>query len=348
MRANKHLTPVYIVYVDGRRLDLEHEGAVRSVTVKDCLNGISVFSIVFDTGAVKIQDKKLISVGSDVSIHLGYKDDVGEVFSGGVAAFRTILSDSSAERLDVSGCNALYNLYHTSTYRSFEGKAPSEVIKGILDAYSIKAEVDDFGTPKPFQSEENLTDYEYLIAQAEAYGKQVYATGNTVYIKDEVTVRSDEVIYEWGKSLISFEGAQDTGGLVKGVDYVGWDNLKDEAFVGNAELSDLPVKIGGGRSWLEAGKSRGMSVEARVDLTSTASEEARQLALGRLQNNSYKFGYARGKGEGNYKLRPGMRVMIKMVGEHFEGEYMAQTVTHRFSRNSGYAVEFTLKRNMYS
>jgi phage protein D len=39
-------------------------------------------------------------------------------------------------------------------------------------------------------------------------------------------------------------------------------------------------------------------------------------------------------------------INIKIVGEDFEGEYMANTVTHCFDRKSGYITEFALKRNM--
>jgi phage protein D len=83
-----------------------------------------------------------------------------------------------------------------------------------------------------------------------------------------------------------------------------------------------------------------------VSLNSEDSDEAKQLALGMLQSNSYKFMRADGAGEGNYKLRPGARVTIKMVGEPYEGEYMAETVTHHFDHQSGYTAEFTLKRNL--
>jgi hypothetical protein len=38
------------------------------------------------------------------------------------------------------------------------------------------------------------------------------------------------------------------------------------------------------------------------------------MAMGRLQRNSYKYGYAEGEGAGNYKLRAGMRVTVKMAG----------------------------------
>jgi len=41
--SNKHLTPVWIVYVEGKRLDTDHEGALERITVDDCLNTESLF-----------------------------------------------------------------------------------------------------------------------------------------------------------------------------------------------------------------------------------------------------------------------------------------------------------------
>ena len=349
MRANRNLTPVWIVYSDERRLDVGHEGALRSITVDDCLNGIATFTLIFDTAEVKVRDAGLISHGSKLSIHLGYKDDVQEVFCGEVMFFRGRFSENGVEQVEVRGSNLLYMLHNASRFRSFEGKSPSDVIRGILQAYSLKAEVEDFGVAREFQVEENTSDYEYLMKQSRTYGKQVYADGATVYVKNEVSVRTDEVIYEWGKTLVSFDVTENTSGLITGVDYTGWDKHNEEFFTGKAELSDLPVKIGGLKYWNETAKGGADDfVDSRVNLGGKDIEEAKQLALGMLQNNSYRFMRARGEGEGNYKLRPGVRVTVKMVGETYEGEYMAETVSHRFDYRSGYRVEFNLKRNMHS
>ncbi|MDR0320560.1 MAG: hypothetical protein LBI28_03585 [Treponema sp.] len=78
MSESKHLTPVWIIYADGRRLDTEYEGALRSITVTDKLNGASEFSIIFDTTEVKVREIGLLSFGSEMLIHMGYKDDIIE------------------------------------------------------------------------------------------------------------------------------------------------------------------------------------------------------------------------------------------------------------------------------
>ncbi|MDR0312965.1 MAG: hypothetical protein LBI14_05150 [Treponema sp.] len=347
MSENKNLTPVWIIYADGRRLDAEHEGALRSITVTDRLNGISEFSAIFDTNDVKVLEKGLISLESEISIHMGYKDDAEEVFSGEVLTIKGIFSESVGEQAEVSGSNVLHRLNHATHTRSFEEKTPSDILKGLIDGYSLKAEIDEFGAVGEFQSEESQTDYEYLMELAETYGKQVYACGTTIHVKDEITVRDDEIVYEWGKGLVRLEAAQDIRRLISGVDYAGWDHLKNESFAGKAELKDMGVKVGGAKSWADKAKSGdGQYADFRADLNCKDGDGAAQLALGILQNNSYAFGNAKGRGEGNYRLRPGMRVTVKTAGEAFEGEYVAEAVTHRFSRSGGYTTEFLLKRNM--
>ena len=345
MSDNKHLTPVFIVYVDGRRLDTEHEGALKTIIISDRLNKVSEFTLVFDTGEVKIKEKGMIALESEVSIHLGYKDDVEEVFSGEVTGFHGRFPENGSEQLEVTGSSALQKLGHAYNYRSYEGKKPSEIIKGMLESYSLKVETDDFGEPCEFRSEEKSSDLKYLMNTASMYGKQVYADGTTVYVKDEIAVRSDEIILEWGKSLIRFDAYQDIKNLVTEIDFVGWDQLKNESFTGKGTLSDLPVKVGGGTDWTGVSKG-GKYASCNINLNMHDSEEAKQLAIGQLQNNSYLFSYASGKCEGNYKMRPGMRVKIKMTGESFEGEYIADSVEHKFDRRSGYITEFNLKRNM--
>lgn len=347
MSENNHLTPLCIIYADGKRLDADHEGALRRITVTDRLNGISTAAVLFSTVETKVRDLGLIALESTFSIHLGYKDDLGAVFQGEVTGFRETLPPNGAEELEVSGCNVLHKLSHASRFHNFEGKTPSEVISGILDGYSLQAEAEDFGANQDFSSEKSQTDLEYLLLTALSYGKQVYADGSTVYIKNETAVRSDEIIYEWGKTLIHFEGTQNILQLNSAVDFIGWDHLKGESFAGCAELSDIPVKIGGSNDWTKISKGgNGKYREIYINSQLKDMEEANALASGILQQNSFAFCHAEGRGEGNYKLRPGMRVTIKMTGETFAGEYMADTVTHSFDSCNGYTTSFTLKRNM--
>jgi phage protein D len=347
MADNKHLTPVQIIYADGKRIDNEHEGALRKIIIKDVLNGISSFSILFDTSETKLADKGHISLEGQISICLGYKDDVEEVFSGEVLEMKTILPEYGTEQLEVSGCNVLHKLNHGEHSSHFEKKKPSDIIKGIIESYSLKADVDDFGTSVEFSSQDGYSDYDYLIDTANLYGKEVYANKNTIYVANTISVRTDEIILEWGKNLISFEGSLNIKHLLSACDYVGFDPLKNKSFSSGATLSDLPLKIGGSKNWTKV--SRGGSEKYATclsDLRLNDANEAKLRAQELLLKNSFQFSSALGKTEGNYKIRPGMRANLKMVGEKFEGEYIVDQVIHRFDCNNAYTTSVSLKRNM--
>ncbi len=170
MNQTRHLTPACIIYVDGKRLDVAHEGMLRQIVINDKLNGLSSFSILFDTSETRIADKGLLSLESKLSIHLGYKDDAEEVFTGEVLSMKAKQSEYGTEQLEVSGCNVLHKLSCGEQFQSFKNKTPSEIIKGVIDMYSLKAEVDDFGASREFTSEDGCSDYEYLMRTAALYG----------------------------------------------------------------------------------------------------------------------------------------------------------------------------------
>ena len=344
---NKTLTPVWIVYVDGKRLDTKHEGALKKIVVSDRLNGVGTFSLLFDVSAEKLLELGTFSLESQISIHLGYKDDVEEVFDGEITAFAGRFEEFGHEMVEVRGCNALYKLKHGKHYVSYENKTCSDVIKDIIENYSLTAEIDSFGASQLFASFEDNTDYDFVLKAAQRYGKDIYAYGSKVYVKDSIEVRSDEVIFEWGKSLISFYPVQDISELFSDCNSAGWDNMKCEGFAGNATVSDVTKKVGGSDDFTSCSKGgNGKWVNNIVDETLFDEEDAKNVALGSLQHNSYKFMTARGKAEGTYKLLPGMTVSIKYVGDTFSGDYITDSVTHEFNNVNGFTTSFTLKRNM--
>jgi phage protein D len=211
----------------------------------------------------------------------------------------------------------------------------------------LQPEIKDFGAAPYFTCLEGQTDFDSILQLAVAYGKSVFADGKTVYVADEISVRNDEVIFEWGKSLISFESEQSIRGLVSDYSCVGWDDAVNESFIGKSALSDLPVKVGGSNDWTKISKGGGGKFSALdSEPHYKDADDAKQYAGGKLLKNSMNFFNASGKAEGNCRLRPGMRVTIKAVGEAFEGEYLADRVRHCFDGRNGYTVEFTLKRNM--
>ena len=347
MGENKHLTPVWIVYVDGKRLDTDHEGALERIVIDDKLNGVGTGVLEFDSSMIKIRDSGTFSLESYVSVHLGYKDDCEQVFAGEVTEFKGDFSEYGHERVKVVCKNCLHKLQNALQSLSFEAKSPVAVLKERLGVYGLKGEIEDFGAVRNYFVESGLSDYEYLLQTARKYGKTVYGYDDTVYIKDEVTVSDEEVILEWGKSLISFRCSENLKGQLSSCTFVGWDENNCEGITGSAGLSDIPVKVGGDSSWED--NSKGASGTWKAVFTADDvydNEDAKNRAIGYLQNISMEYQTGVGKCEGNRHIFPGMRVTIKYVGEHFSGEYIAERVVHEVSVNGPFTTEVYVKRNM--
>ena len=89
--AIKNLVPIWIVYVDGKRLDVQYEGMLEKIVINDKLNGVGTFELYFNATGNDLLDSETFSLTSHVSIHLGYKDDAEKVFDGEVTSFEESL-----------------------------------------------------------------------------------------------------------------------------------------------------------------------------------------------------------------------------------------------------------------
>jgi hypothetical protein len=159
--------------------------------------------------------------------------------------------------------------------------------------------------------------------------------------------RTDEIIYEWGKSLIHFNADETIRSQVSGSTLIGWDTRKNKGFSGKKTIADVEQKTGGTKDWTKISNGgNGKWNTFDLDYSLIDQKDAEEQAQSRLRESSYEYIRAEGSGEGNNKLLAGMPVMLKMVGAAYTGEYIAENVTHEFSLEEGYITGFGLKRNM--
>ena len=129
--------------------------------------------------------------------------------------------------------------------------------------------------------------------------------------------------------------------------FVGWDIKKCEAITGTSTLSDISLKVGGSKTWEKNSKGAdGVWESTIIENDLFDNEDAKNRAKGYLQNLSMTYQTGECKGEGNYRIHPGMRVSVKYVGDYYSGEYIANHVIHEFSVYGGFTTTVYVKRNM--
>ena len=178
------------------------------------------------------------------------------------------------------------------------------------------------------------------------YGKSVYCHGNTVHVKTEITPTDDDVVLEWGKTIISARTRTDLDAQLSAVTATGWNMRKCSGFTATATMKDVPLKIGGEYCWEDNAKGYDPHKVWQLSSSSfTDGKDAMEVARSVLLGRSLQFQSCEAKTEGNCRIRPGNRLTVKYLGRHSDGEYLVYSVEHDFSVQDGYFTTCHLKRN---
>ena len=192
----------------------------------------------------------------------------------------------------------------------------------------------------------HLTDHGYTMYLAGKYGKTVYCHGNTVHVKTEIAPTDDDVVLEWGKTIISAKTKTDLAAQLSAVTATGWDMRKCSGFTATATMKNVPLKIGGEYSWEDNAKGYDSHKVGQLSSSSFTDEnDAMEVARSVLLGRSLQFQSCEAKTEGNCRIRPGNRLTVKYLGRHSDGEYLVYSVEHDFSVQDGYFTTCHLKRN---
>ena len=343
---NKTLTPIWIVYADGARLPWKYEGALKKIRVSDRLSSIGTASLVFGMSVPDFDNDDVFSEGSEVSVHLGYKDDVEEVFSGEVTGFAPRFGEYGAPQMEVQIETKLHRLDKGIRAKAFESKTTAQIIKEIITNHNLKAEVEEFGPKHNYTEQRNITDYDYITQLACKYGKAVWCQGSTVYVKTEITPSDDDVILEWGKSIISARAKTSMTKQLSAATCTGWSIMDCRGFAATATMKDIPLKIGGEYSWED--NSKGYDPKKIEQITTEEiidEEDAAAVAKAYIQNRSFKFQSCDIKTQGNYRIKPGNRLTVKYIAKQSDGEYLIESVEHTLDMQGGFITRCHLIRN---
>ena len=343
---NRTLTPVWIAYVDGVRLGTGYEGALKRIYIHDRMDSAGTASLLFGSSPLDFCNDGTFTIGSEVSIHLGYKDDVHEVFAGEVTGFAPRLDEYSAPLMEVKMHSKLHRLNKGTRCASFEHKTPAGIIRDIVQGYNLNADVEEFGPEYNYIEQKNLTDYGYIMYLAGKYGKTVYCHGNTVHVKTEITPTDDDVILERGKSIISARTRTSIAKQLSAAACTGWSIMDCRGFAATATMKDIPLRIGGEYSWED--NSKGYDPKRTEQITTEEildEEDAAAVAKAYIQNRSFKFQSCDIKTQGNYRIKPGNRLTVKYVGKQSDGEYLIESVEHTLDMQGGFITRCHLIRN---
>jgi uncharacterized protein len=340
--------PDLTVRVNGSGLPAAAQADLRSVTVEEDLQALSMFTLELDNWdeeqlQVSWSDSPLFAVGNQVEIWLGYVNDLHKVMLAEITSLEPVFSAEQRPLLMVRGYDLRHRLARGRKTRTFANMKDSAIASQIAREAGLRAQVDDTRVTQDYVIQSNQSDWDFLQRRAGLIGYEIYVREKVLYFRwpqsaaqPADTLSLGEDITEFSPRLTSL--TQDSEVAVRG-----WSVKDKKAVVATANGAAGP----GGRPTgsVTARRAFGAASVAVIGQPARNVAEADPVAQG--QFNTMSLTYVEGSvvTYGRPQLQAGTVVDISGAGQTFSGSYYVTSVTHTVTTEHGYQTSFTVQRN---
>lgn len=356
----EYYAPSFSIELEGETLEHGTNVDVLSVSVTENANEADSFSISlrdrhaesgrFASGAkLYWMDHEGLQEGKKVKISMGYVNDMRTMMQGEITAVAPSFPESGQPSINVRGFSLYHRLQRERRREPFKATTDSGIAREVASALGLTPEVDDTSAEQPLVSPNGETYHAILSQRAQRIGFELAVKLDKLYFKKPGYIEKPdpELTLEWGRSLKRFSPKLSTYGLYTEVTVRGPQTSHGggkDPLVGTAAAGDERQKLGS-QSASEIAKSNFKENKINhPDHNVSSQEEAKDVAVAKLEEKSLGFITGSGSCMGHKDLQARTVVEIKGVGERFSGNYYVTQVTHTIDAG-GYRSEFKVKRN---
>lgn len=286
-------------------------------------------------------DRKLLDFGKALKISIG--DD--PIFEGKITAIEGHFLEGASPEITVLAEDRLEKLRVVRRTRSFADLSDADLIQQIAQDHSLQASVSVSGPTHEHLAQLNQSDLAFLRERARAVDAEVWVEGSTLHAAPRASRNGGTVKLAYGKDLLELSVSADLSEQRSSVTVSGWDVQGKSAIQEKAEASAIGGELGsytsGPAVLAQAFEARDEMVAHRAPVTSS---EAHARAEAELRMRARRFVVARGRAQGNGKLRVGSYVDLSGTAPLFDGKYYLAEVRHVFEGAKGLRTEFIAER----
>ena len=343
----------YRILVEGEELNSEY--SVMAITVHKAVNKIPIAQLILLDGDLSKQDFEASSSdtfdpGKEVTIKLGYQQKEDVVFEGIITKHGIKIKEGQPMMLVLELKDKAVKMTVNRKNRYFEEKKDSEIIDEILGEYDVTADVEDTTVTHKEMIQYYCTDWDFIVARAEANGKLVYVSDGEVTVKKPDLSKATLGELAFGFNIYEFEAEMDARDEYTEVKSSAWDYAKQEL----VEKTSKPP----------AGKEQGeLTGETLSDVIGAPEfpmqhtgkrpdAELQAWSDAKLMRSRLAKIKGRVKIEGYNVVKPGDMIALQEFSKKFNGNAFVSEIRHQFSSSStwytdikfGLAQEFLTKK----
>lgn len=324
----------YKILTEGQELSNVYQ--VKSIMVKKEVNRIPTAQIVLVDGEAserefKLSNEDLLIPGKSIEITAGYHSDEETIFKGIIIKHNLRIRSKATHLIIECKDEAIKMTIGKKSSYFYESK-DSEIFEELLGKYSLDKEVEATNYAHPELVQYNASDWDFMVARAEANGKLCFVDDGKVTIATPDVGQSEVETVTFGASMLDFDAEIDARHQIKKVSSYGWNHADQElleidgkdpsvSLNGNITTSDLQGIIG-----LETMELRHGGAVTDTELQDWADAKWLFQQLAKVRG--------RVKFQGIASVKPNTILKLEGVGDRFNGNVYITGVSHTISEGN--------------
>ncbi|CAN1554534.1 COG3500 Phage protein D [Flavobacteriaceae bacterium] len=315
--------------------------SVFSVHIEKKVNRIPNAKIVVldgeaNTGTFDASSSSIFLPGAIISIEAGYDSKNELIFKGIITSQSLRIDNIIGSALEVECRDPAVKMIVGRKSITYNNKKDSDIILSIIGGYSdLSADVTTTNTIWPEQVQYYTTDWDYILALAEANGLIVKALNGKISVNSPDSNTSSVLTVTYGDNLMEFNAKLNSITQLGNVTSNSWDFKNQTLLNGQATPNDSG-----------AGNLTTKKLSEVVGLSAFQLQTSAPLETADLNNWSkaqiVKSECSKIIGEAQFQgtslIDPGKYMTFAGLGDRFNGDYLISGVVHELSQGNWISV----------
>ncbi|MDP5199828.1 type VI secretion system tip protein VgrG [Flavobacterium sp. DG2-3] len=313
------------------------ELSVLSIHIEKKVNRIASAKVTIldgepNTGKFDASSSSIFVPGAEISIEAGYDATNTVIFSGVIMSQTLRIDNLVGSALEIECRDKAIKMIVGRKSLTFSKQKDSDIISSIIGTYSgLSSDVTATSTVWPEQVQFYATDWDYILALAEANGLIVTTLNGKVAVNPPDKTTTSVLTVTYGDNLLEFNAKLNAVTQLGSATANSWDFKTQAVVSGNA----TPNVTG-------AGNLTTKKLSEAIGLSTYQLQTSAPLETADLTNWSkaqiIKSEYAKIMGEAKFQgtslVDPGKYITFAGLGDRFNGDYLIGGVVHDLSQGN--------------
>lgn len=319
-----------LILIQGR--ELARTWLVDSITIRKEVNRIPWAKLVIldgdsASGAFAASNETLFIPGGEIEIKCGYQNETFTLFKGLIINHGVKLRSNASSMLVLECRDQAVKMTVGRKSRYFVNSKDSEVISQIAAGHSnVSTTVEASNVTHKELVQYDCTDWDFILARAEANGKVCLADDNTIAIQAPQLGQNPVLSLQYGATMLEFDAEIDARHQLKKVTSRSWNPAEQR--IAATEAANPNVQMNGNLTPGELADVIGLSDYLQDHGGTMDDTELQAWSDAQLLRRQLAKVRGRVRCKGVHTVKPGKIIELAGVGDRFNGKAFVSGVQH--------------------